>query len=176
MTKPLRRRTYFIDQKVQGALLIRVTWYWLTSLFAVGSLTFIGWMFVFPGLGEQLVPNSDMAHAVLILVMALVSTALLLPVALLDLTRFSNRIAGPMYRMRLAMKQLADGESIDPIELRKGDYWEEFADAFNELQSRLEGPSELSGLAQEDSASTDSCTGCAPIVMENPVFPTAVSG
>jgi nitrogen fixation/metabolism regulation signal transduction histidine kinase len=47
--------------------------------------------------------------------------------------RFSNRIAGPSYRLIKSMQQVCSGDVSFRVKLRKGDLLGEVADAFNEL-------------------------------------------
>ena len=50
MSDRRERHAYFVDKKVQGALLVRAARYWVLSLVVVGALTILGWMFVSPGM------------------------------------------------------------------------------------------------------------------------------
>ena len=54
-----------------------------------------------------------------------------------NLIRFSNRFVGPMVRLSQSMQQLAEGHSVQPIKLRNGDYWQDFAAAFNQVLERV---------------------------------------
>jgi hypothetical protein len=63
----------------------------------------------------------------------LLALVLILPPILYDLLKFSNRIAGPLYRCRNVMRQIADGESVPEFEPRKGDQFREFFQTFNAL-------------------------------------------
>jgi sensor histidine kinase YesM len=46
--------------------------------------------------------------------------------------RISNRIAGPLYRLRKEMLRTAQGGALTHLKFRDGDYFEELADAYNE--------------------------------------------
>ena len=139
MNKKMRRRKQFVDREVQGALVLRVVRYWLVSLFMVGVLTFVGWLYVYPGFGQVTGARAIIPMASPILMRALGSVALLLPIAVLDLISFSNRIVGPMLRLRRAMEELGEGQPVEPIHFRDGDFWNELADAFNVLRERVQG-------------------------------------
>jgi hypothetical protein len=69
---------------------------------------------------------------------ALVASLLLLPLVLFDVIRFSNRFAGPLVRLRRAMRTLARGEQVLPIKFRDGDYWQDFADDFNAVAATVQ--------------------------------------
>lgn len=63
---------------------------------------------------------------------------LLMPVFLRDTLKMSNRFAGPMYRLRMAFKQMAAGELPGPIKFRDGDFWQEAAEDFNVVREQCE--------------------------------------
>ncbi len=122
-----RRGKLFIDIKVQGALVIRVLMYWFYCLLAVALLLACWTVF-----NERAETSGELFRAVWMQYgPALVATFLLLPIVLLDCLRFSNRFAGPVYRLRQTLRQLAAGEEIQPVKLRKDDFWHEFAAEFN---------------------------------------------
>lgn len=68
---------------------------------------------------------------------ALVASALLLPLVIMDVLRFTNRMIGPLLRVRRSMRALARGEYVEPIEFRGADYWKEIADEFNAVRQRV---------------------------------------
>ncbi len=128
-----RRSIFFIDRKVQGALVVRTCVYWLFCLFSV-SLLLICWR-AFTG---PLRPFSVMAadvyqqHAAVLL-----ASLVLLPITAMDVLRLSNRFVGPVSRMRAALEELAAGRSIEPVHFRDDDYWRELAGHLNEVAARL---------------------------------------
>ncbi len=138
MPKKHQRRAYFVDKKVQGALLVRVARYWLLSVIVVGALTVLGWVFVSPGLGTLVQLRQELPMLFGGLVVALFVSMTVLPVILYDLLKLSNRFAGPMVRLRRSMQQAAAGEHVEAVHFRDHDYWQEFADAFNQLNERIQ--------------------------------------
>jgi hypothetical protein len=44
---------------------------------------------------------------------------------------FSNRFAGPVFRMRRVLREVAQGRVVERVRLRDGDYWHGFADDLN---------------------------------------------
>jgi hypothetical protein len=62
---------------------------------------------------------------------------LLAPIIAYDILLFSNRFAGPIYRLRREMQQLIDNKSERPMSLRDQDFWPEFADLFNQLRQEM---------------------------------------
>jgi hypothetical protein len=67
----------------------------------------------------------------------LFASALVLPLLLADVLRVSNRFAGPMYRLRNALRDLADGKPVTPVKFREGDFWCNMADEFNRVLDRM---------------------------------------
>ncbi len=61
----------------------------------------------------------------------------LLPVFVWDTVKLSHRLAGPMYRFHKTVQRLAAGEEVEPIKLRKGDPWNDFAIDFNAMVERF---------------------------------------
>ena len=49
----------------------------------------------------------------------------------------SHRIAGPMYRLKKHMRMVADGETTENVKFRKGDFFPEIADGYNEQMERF---------------------------------------
>jgi len=138
MSDRRERHAYFVDKKVQGALLVRAARYWVLSLVVVGALTILGWMFVSPGMPVLVEIRDQLPSLLGGFVVALAVSLVVLPVILYDLARMSNRFAGPMLRLRRGMEQAVAGERVEAIHFRDHDYWQEFADAFNELNERLQ--------------------------------------
>ena len=62
----------------------------------------------------------------------------LAPIFLRDLCKLTNRFAGPLVRLRRAMKDLADGREVAPIHFREGDFWQDLADDFNRAAERVQ--------------------------------------
>eukprot|EP00487_Bulimina_marginata_P013030 TRINITY_DN9716_c0_g1_i1.p2 TRINITY_DN9716_c0_g1~~TRINITY_DN9716_c0_g1_i1.p2 ORF type:complete len:110 (+),score=0.71 TRINITY_DN9716_c0_g1_i1:162-491(+) len=57
----------------------------------------------------------------------------MLPIFVVDLCKFSHRFVGPLIRLRKGLQQLADGKSVQPIKLRKHDFWQSTIDDFNRV-------------------------------------------
>lgn len=137
MSYTRKRRIYMIDKKVQGALLMRAARYWMLSIVVVGVLTMLGWIFVSPGLGVLMGLREQIPSLFGGVMVALACSLAVLPIILYDMTKLTNRFAGPMYRLKRAMQQAAAGEPVDDVIFRDDDYWQEIADAFNRLKDRL---------------------------------------
>ncbi len=130
-----RRTKRFIDSAVQGALARRILIHWLIfSLLVVTVLPFCQLLSDFRLDASFL--EQWQAQWAKMLPLAVIMLAML-PIFVLDTIRFSHRFAGPIFRFHSVAKQLAAGEKVEPVRLRKGDAWKEFADDFNAMVRRL---------------------------------------
>jgi hypothetical protein len=139
-----RRQQILVDQKVQGALMLRAIMYWCFCMLSVLMMLMCWAMYQGP-------PRPFLALAQDILtnyVPALAASIILLPLVLVDMIRTSNRFCGPVYNLRGVMVRLAQGESVEPVRFRQRDHWADMADAFNKILDRLQ--------RAENAAMTDS--------------------
>ena len=127
------RRRFFVDFKVQGALMLRSVTYWGFCLLSI-SVMLIIWRVVS---GPPQLFRDHFVEVWQRFAPALVASCLLLPLVLMDSVRLSNRFAGPIFRLRRCMKALVRGEQVQPIHFREGDFWHDLADDFNVLAARL---------------------------------------
>jgi hypothetical protein len=149
MSQKHLRRKQLIDRTVQGTLLLAAARYWLVSLFVVGSVTVLGWIFVAPGLDQLVQICTQLPALFTMLVVSLVAATLVLPVILFDLLRLSNRFAGPIYRLQRVMREAAAGIPVERLEFRDGDHWQELARTFNELVKLRETAADSLPLSEE---------------------------
>ena len=122
-----RRRRMILDDDVQRGLIKRVVYYWMLCAIAAGQL-FLCWLLVpeLPPYVARFVP------------FIFAFNILLLPIVFCDLVRLSHRFTGPMVQLRRAVRQLADGQPVQPVQLRKADYWQDFAADFNRALARVQ--------------------------------------
>ncbi len=128
MAKP--RGKLFVDKAVQGALVKRLILHWIAffgiTLCLLAALDFL--------LGDpnrsitQCLADTWEKHAVIVLVLVA-----LVPAFVYDTLRLSHRFAGPIFRLRSSLKQLALGEDVAPMRFRETDFWAELADDFNQV-------------------------------------------
>jgi nitrogen fixation/metabolism regulation signal transduction histidine kinase len=60
-----------------------------------------------------------------------VATLILLPLVIVDTLRLTNRFVGPVYRLRRALQEAADGKLNRPLKFRDDDFWRDVAEDFN---------------------------------------------
>lgn len=93
--------------------------------------------------GDPLNPFSDgMREAWLQMAPLFLVLLALLPVFIWDTVKFSNHFAGPMLRLRRAIRALADGEKVQPLKFRNGDFWIPVADDFNAMLKTIDAAAE----------------------------------
>ena len=133
------RKTVVIDKRVQGMLAFRIARYWMLSLLAIFILLtaiplLVTWCLDF---SNVLTTGQLFARAWSMFWPAMGASLFLLPAVIVDLLRLSNRFVGPVYRLRNRMRDLADGKAVDPVILRKDDFWHDFAVEFNRVAARF---------------------------------------
>jgi len=143
-----RRKRLYIFPQAQSKLLLRVAAYWASCCFFVILPVLLGQLYADPSrLFFEHVPDlwRQYSHVALPFI-------LVLPLALLDMLRYSNRLLGPLFRMRRVMNALAAGQDVDHISFRERDEWRELADSFNLIADELR---EVRRLAPRPSKQTE---------------------
>lgn len=135
--KKYPRTHLFVDPKVQGALIVKVVTYWIVCLIGIALMLFC-WRIV---TGPVMLFQTHMKEMWYFYGPALVASILLLPLVIVDTIRFSNRIVGPLLRLRRSMRELARGENVEPLGFRGTDFWQDFANEFNAVRARVRLPS-----------------------------------
>jgi hypothetical protein len=131
------RKRYLVDSKLQGALMVRTFGYWCFGVLATG-LVLLLWQ-VATGPHRPFIEYFSLHEVAQRYGAVVVASMLLLPILLLDVLITSNRFAGPLYRMRRSMRALANGEHVQPIVFRDGDFWHEIAAEFNAVSAYVDG-------------------------------------
>ena len=94
-----------------------------------------------------------------VFLLSIIASVLVMPFVLFDFVRLSNRFAGPMFRLRRCMQDLADGKRVEPIHFRDGDFWQEIADAFNGILARMDAARTISSEVLPSSAAITTDNG-----------------
>lgn len=132
------RKRYWIDARVQGAFVFRIFCYWLgCAVFATFAL--ILWRFFFGPARPFWTHFDDLWFHYST---GYIFWVVLLPVFIFDFLQMSNRFAGPVFRLRNAMRNLVANETREHLKFRKGDFWGEVADEYNAVVdhvARVEG-------------------------------------
>ncbi len=127
------RKRFFVDPKVQGALVYRVILYWVVCLVSI-TLMLLSWRLI---TGPARMFYTHLNEMWFFYGPAAIASCILLPLVIIDVIRFSNRFVGPLIRLRRSLRALARGQEVEPIEFRTGDFWQEFADEFNAVATQM---------------------------------------
>ncbi len=132
MSHPERKKT-FVDPKVQGALVRRLVMHWFAFLLVASLAAFC--LQVLSNPFRSLAEHAQQVwwtHGPFLLVMVF-----LLPVFVLDTIKLSHRFAGPIYRLRQVILEIAQGDPPPRLKFRDFDFWQGLADDFNRMVDQL---------------------------------------
>lgn len=131
-----KRQQVFADHKIQASLAWRLGGHWLLftgTLLVLNTFLQLSVLFPQKSFGEAL------GWAAWSQIPLLACIAVLVPIFIRDALRISNRLAGPMVRLRRSLQSLANGEKVPPLVFRENDYWLESATEFNRVRQLLLG-------------------------------------
>jgi methyl-accepting chemotaxis protein len=132
--RPYRRRNYYIDKEFQTKFIIK---FWLIvaigSLFTIAAMYWLAQSTTTVGIMDGRIAVHTTAEYLLPLMVQTVSIELLIvSIFTIIMTLFiSHKIAGPLYRLKITMKALGDG-NLKPMRLRQDDQLKEVAVSYNE--------------------------------------------
>ena len=129
-----QRSRILVDPPVQWAIARRILMHW--SMLLICLVTISGMVRLLVSAGDQpftqAVGSAAASTAPLLCIMII-----LMPVFLRDTLKLSNRFAGPMYRLRTVLAEIANGGEGNDIKFRNGDFWQEAADDFNQVLDQI---------------------------------------
>lgn len=141
-----KRKQNFVDKGVQGGLIRRIFFHWLTFFF----VTTIAVLSMKTLLGEPSLSFADRLSSELgeFVYLGIVFLAIF-PAFMLDTIRFSNRFVGPITRLRRHIRELSEGET-ENVKFRDNDFWQTLAGEFNTLNAKFQSQKqEIERLKQE---------------------------
>jgi hypothetical protein len=133
-----RRTKLIIDSAVQWAIVRRILRHWICFLVMTAVLmplwlAVLSWDIVSNCGSLQEAIMTGWARSVPLIVFFVAIT----PIIVYDILKLSHRFVGPVYRLHKAIKDLAAGEEIPPIRLRKDDFWKNVIADFNALAEQV---------------------------------------
>jgi hypothetical protein len=131
-----RRRIFLIDPKVQGSLAFRIVAYWFYALFTIAFLLICWDAFSGPSRPFFVVLQETIQR----FGPAAIASLLVVPLVVMDVLRLSNRFAGPAWRLKNALHDLAEGKEVRALAFRDNDFWQEIATSFNRVADRVPRP------------------------------------
>jgi len=136
-----RRTKRFIDSSVQGALARRIIFHWLVFMLVTSVVAFVLQVLTDPfrGISSHL-KDVWWSQGPFLLVMLF-----LLPVFVMDAVKLSHRFAGPIFSLRRTIREVAQGAKPRKLKFRKRDFWQDLAEDYNAMLSKLGVLEEKSG-------------------------------
>ena len=130
---PPARQVLVTDKVVQGALLRRLAFYGACGLFYFSVIEFLDVALANPAQSRWEIAMGFFERSIY----WAPGIVVLMPIFAYDLLRFSNRLTGPVTRLRKEMRDLKAGVQSEPIEFRRGDFLREMADEYNSLRDEI---------------------------------------
>ncbi len=130
--KALRKKLY-VNRQVQGALILRSVLHWYFYMCAILLTVVVFTVIRDPSqLAIKLVFKSFIYFSP-----AIIASVVLLPFFIYDILKASNKVAGPIHRLRHEMKKVTSGENIKALRFCDGDHWADLAEEFNLMAAEL---------------------------------------
>ena len=131
---PFRRRKLLVEPHFQCTLAVRVLSYWCFWMLSLALLLFC-WRVA---TGPRMPAAAHIRMLFLQLGPPCLASFILVPILVIDTLRLSNRLVGPLVRLKDGMRRLTRGEHVAPIHFRTGDFMDELATDFNKLSELAE--------------------------------------
>ncbi|MCP4783786.1 MAG: hypothetical protein GY903_19725 [Fuerstiella sp.] len=128
------RKKAVADARVQWTLALRVILHFFVFVCAGAFFGLINQFFKNPFGGLAANVNTFWQQSGPML-LALVC---LMPVFIRDTLTLSNRVAGPIYRLRENIRRIGNGEEVPPLKFRDKDMWDDVPELFNRMTERLQ--------------------------------------
>ena len=130
-----KRKTYFIDPEFQ----VRMARHFLAVL-VTGIVLVIGNLYVLTTLhrafGQASAAGTDWPQMAMFVTYGIVLAAASIGVVLVLCMVYAHRLAGPVYKIRAALHDLADGEVPEAVRLRERDMLKDVVVALNAVTAR----------------------------------------
>jgi len=136
-TTTTKRSKVLIDSEVQGGILRKLALHWVV-FFVCNAIALTIWIRLF----EQPDVNwsQTVGDTVRRFLPFFVVTLALIPAFVWDTMKLTNRFAGPIHRLRIALADASEGRVVTPLRFRTNDYWKEIAENFNTVMERSSVP------------------------------------
>ena len=130
------RKKFLIDRHTQYAVARAIIAFWLTGILIVTSFPLLV-MAVYGTLIAQLPTSTVVAGLIDAAWFPCVTSLLFIPIGVWCSFRFSNRVAGPIFRINREMGRLNTGEQCDEVWLRDNDFFKQLGETFNATRERI---------------------------------------
>lgn len=136
--KKFKRTHYIVDKGIQyrytGFLLFYIS---IFFLIAVVIVYFSGWRELIQKMANVYPQARLVAILNVVYVRLLIEFLLFLPIVVISAILASHKIAGPLVRIKRALRQLRDGDYNLVVTLRKNDQLKDVAEDINKLAESL---------------------------------------
>lgn len=135
-----RRKTYFIEKSFQARFITKFCMIVIAGgLLTIGILYFLSMRSTTVVIvNSEVVVKATADFLLPILIQTVIVVMILVSIATIIVTLFvSHKIAGPLYRLKKAMHDLAEGDFSTEINLRKLDQLKDIAQEFNNMAKKL---------------------------------------
>jgi hypothetical protein len=128
------RKRLWVDPPFQARLLLRMGFYLILYFLTMVHVGFLGEVMVQLAEGGLAKNVGEMYVDFLVKFKPLwLSVILILPIIVYDLVKFSHRVAGPLFRCRKIMGDMAQGKTVPEFFPRKKDLMRDLFEAFNQV-------------------------------------------
>lgn len=137
-----KRKQVYVNGMIQGRLMARLAVYWgIYHVVLWHAMFFYRYMVYRDAVvnGAPQVPVPQLyAEFVSQNYTVIVCALAVFPVVLWDMLSQSHRIAGPLVRFQMVLRQLAAGQKVERVTLRRDDLLVEFQNTFNEFLEQID--------------------------------------
>lgn len=135
-----KRRNYFIDKSFQSRFIIKFCFIVVLASLLTGILIYYfnrqTTTVAFEDLKVVVKSTADFILPITLEIIVIVS--LLVAIAVGALTLFtSHKIAGPLYKLKMELEKISNGDLSSPIRIRAKDQLQKIASEFNEMRIGL---------------------------------------
>lgn len=157
MSRPTnKRKTSVANARIQYTLAFRVVTHFFIFICAGAIFGIINQFLLDPFGGVR----ENLATWLRSAVPFLLALICMMPIFVLDTLKLSNRIVGPIWNLRNTVRSLAAGEpNTRPLRFRKGDFWEDLPESFNQMTDRLRKEGAAHQLAETVAVDNATITG-----------------
>jgi len=138
MEKKFKRRRILINKPVQFVFSGITIYFILIVIIVVGGLTYfitLNTILSQLEIENKFINAYEIVKNINILLLKRTGFLILLLIILVFYleVRFLHRIAGPLYRIEKTLKEISEGKDVEPIKLRKKDFYKTLADEVNKV-------------------------------------------
>lgn len=130
------RKQYLVDRQTQIGIAVQLVALWFAGIVIVAGFPIFA-MLIYGGMVAQLPLNMIFSQIVEAIWFPMMMSVIVVPLGIWYSIRFSNRLAGPVFRIKRELGRLESGEEAFQVTLRRGDFFTDLADSYNNLRVRF---------------------------------------